>query len=145
MSNSPLKLFGSRRRRKRRKAKLAAMNPAERAAYQARQQSLMSSMGGGIGNIAANSLTNFGGTNSQGDVQSQISEINSKLDTLTGGGNTVGNNTIQTPGGDLSNPSVIDPMQAEETMMDGDDDVVDGSALAKVRKYKGSCKLKKNK
>jgi len=145
MSNSPLKLFGSRRRRKRRKAKLAAMNPAERAAYQARQQSLMSSMGGGIGNIAANSLTNFGGTNSQGDVQSQISEINSKLDTLTGGGNTVSNNTIQTPGGDLSNPSVIDPMQAEETMMGGDDNVVDGSALAKVRKYKGSCKLKKNK
>lgn len=145
MSNSPLKLFGSRRRRKRRKAKLAAMNPAERAAYQARQRNIMSSMGGGIGNIAASGLTNFGGTNSQGDVQSQISEINSKLDTLTGGGNTVGNNTIQTPGGDLSNPSVIDPMQAEETMMGGDDDVVDGSALAKVRKYKGSCKLKKNK
>jgi len=144
MSNSPLKLFGSRRRRKRRKEKLAAMNPAERAAYQARKQSLMNSLGGGIGNIAANSLTNFGGTNNQGDVQSQISEINSKLDTLTGGDNTVGNNTIQTPGGDLSNPSVIDPMQAEETMMGGDDGVVDGSALAKIRKYKGSCKMKRN-
>jgi hypothetical protein len=104
----------------------------------------MSSIGGGIGNIAANSLTNFGGANNQGDVQSQISEINSKLDTLTGGGNTVGNNTIQTPGGDLSNPSVIDPMQAEETMMGGDDEVVDGSALAKIRKYKGSCKMKRN-
>ena len=52
MSNSPLNLFGSRRRRKRRKAKLAAMNPAERAAYQARKQSLMSSIGGGIGNVA---------------------------------------------------------------------------------------------
>jgi hypothetical protein len=36
-------------------------------------------------------------------------------------------------------------MQAEETMMGGDDEVVDGSALAKIKKYKGSCKLKKNK
>ena len=145
MSNSPLNLFGNRRRRKRRKAKLAAMNPAEKAAYQARKQSLMSSIGGGIGNVAAAGLTNFGGANNHGDVQSQISEINSKLDTLTGSGDTVGNNTIQTPGGDLTNPSIIDPMQAEETMMGGDDEVVDGSALAKIKKYKGSCKLKKNK
>jgi hypothetical protein len=45
MSNSPLNLFGSRRRRKRRKAKLAAMTPAERAADIARKQNLMSSMG----------------------------------------------------------------------------------------------------
>jgi len=143
MSNSPLNLFGSRRRRKRRKAKLAAMNPAERAAYQARKQNLMSSMGvGGIGNIAAQGLTGAGQATSGGDVQSQISEINSKLDTLTGGGNTVGNNTIQTPGGDLSNPSVIDPMQAEETMMGGDDEVVDGS-MAMMKRYKGKCKMKR--
>ena len=132
MSNSPLNLFGSKRRRKRRKAKLAAMNPAERAAYQARKQSLMSSIGGGIGNVAAAGLTNFGGANNQGDVQSQISEINSKLDTLTGSGDTVGNNTIQTPGGDLTNPSVIDPMQAEETMMGGDEVDSQGNEISRI-------------
>ena len=145
MSDSPLNLFGSRRRRRRRKAKLAAMNPAERAAYVARKQNLMSAMGvGGVGNIAAQGLTGAGQATSGGDVQSQISEINSKLDTLTGG-NTVGNNTIQAPGQELSNSSVIDPMQAQETMMGGDDEVVDGSALAKVTKCKGSYKSKKNK
>ena len=145
MSNSPLNLFGSRRRRRRRKAKLAAMNPAERAAYVARKQNLMSAMGvGGLGNIAAQGLTGGGQATGGADVQSQISEINSKLDTLTGG-NTVGNNTIQAPGQELSNSSVIDPMQAQETMMGGDDEVVDGSALAKVTKCKGSYKSKKNK
>lgn len=144
MSDSPLNLFGSKRKRRRRKAKLAAMNPAERAAYVARKQNLMSAMGvGGMGNIAAQGLTGAGQATSGGDVQSQISEINSKLDTLTGS-NNVGNNTIQAPGQELSNASVIDPMQAEETMMGGDDEVVDGSALAKIKKYKGSCKMKRN-
>jgi len=142
MSNSPLNLFGSRRRRKRRKAKLAAMTPAERAADIARKQNLMSSMGvGGMGNIAAQGLTGAGQATSGGDVQSQISEINSKLDTLTGS-NNVGNNTIQAPGQELSNASVIDPMQAEETMMGGDDEVVDGS-MAMMKRYKGKCKMKR--
>ena len=142
MSDSPLNLFGSKRRRRRRKAKLAAMNPAERAAYQARKQSLMSSIGmGGIGNIAAQGLTGAGQATSGGDVQSQISEINSKLDTLTGS-SAAGNNTIQAPGQELSNASVIDPMQAEETMMGGDDEVVDGS-MAMMKRYKGKCKMKR--
>ena len=142
MSDSPLNLFGSRRRRRKRKAKLAAMNPAERAAYVARKQNLMSAMGvGGIGNIAAQGLTGAGQATSGGDVQSQISEINSKLDTLTGS-STAGNNTIQAPGQELSNSSVIDPMQAEETMMGGDDEVVDGS-MAMMRRYKGKCKMKR--
>ena len=142
MSNSPLNLFGSRRRRKRRKAKLAAMTPAERAADIARKQNLMSSMGvGGMGNIAAQGLTGAGQATSGGDVQSQISEINSKLDTLTGS-NNVGNNTIQAPGQELSNASVIDPMQAEETMMGGDDEVVNGS-MAMMKRYKGKCKMKR--
>ena len=139
MSNSPLNgLFGSKRRRRRRKAKLAAMNPAERAAYKARKQNLMSAIGaGGIGNIAAQGLTGVGQATSGGDVQSQISEINSKLDTLTGGGGSVAgvaNNVIQAP----------EP--AEPASDIGDDvDVVDGdSALAKLKKYKGSCKMKKN-
>ena len=143
MSDSPLNLFGSRRRKKRRQAKLAAMNPAERAAYKARKQNLMSAIGaGGIGNIAAQGLTGVGQATSGGDVQSQISEINSKLDTLTGDGQ-VANNTIATPASDLSTSSTIDPMQAEETMMGGDDEVVDGS-MAMMRRYKGSCKMKKN-
>ena len=142
MSDSPLNLFGSKRRRRRRKAKLAAMNPAERAAYVARKQNLMSSMGvGGMGNIAAQGLTGAGQATSGGDVQSQISEINSKLDTLTGS-NNVGNNTIQAPGQELSNASVIDPMQAEETMMGGDDEVVNGS-MAMMKRYKGKCKMKR--
>ena len=142
MSDSPLNLFGSKRRRRRRKAKLAAMNPAERAAYVARKQNLMSAMGvGGLGNIAAQGLTGAGQATSGGDVQSQISEINSKLDTLTGS-NNVGNNTIQAPGQELSNASVIDPMQAEETMMGGDDEVVNGS-MAMMKRYKGKCKMKR--
>jgi hypothetical protein len=142
MSDSPLNLFGSKRKRRRRKAKLAAMNPAERAAYVARKQNLMSAMGvGGMGNIAAQGLTGAGQATSGGDVQSQISEINSKLDTLTGS-NNVGNNTIQAPGQELSNASVIDPMQAEETMMGGDDEVVDGS-MAMMKRYKGKCKMKR--
>ena len=138
MSDSPLNLFGSRRRKKRRQAKLAAMNPAEKAAYQAKRQAAMSKfLPGGMGNIAAQGLTGVGQATSGGDVQSQISEINSKLDTLTGGGGSVAgvaNNVIQAP----------EP--AEPASDIGDDvDVVDGdSALAKLRKYKGSCKMKKN-
>jgi len=143
MSDSPLNLFGSRRRKKRRQAKLAAMNPAEKAAYQAKRQAAMSKfLPGGMGNIAAQGLTGVGQATSGGDVQSQISEINSKLDTLTGDGQ-VANNTIATPASDLSTSSTIDPMQAEETMMGGDDEVVDGS-MAMMRRYKGSCKMKKN-
>jgi len=141
MSNSPLNLFGRNRRRKRRKAKLAAMNPAEKAAYRAKQQAAMSSMiGGGLGNIAAQGIAGVGQAAGGGDVQSQISEINSKLDTLTGAGNTVGNNTIQAPGQELSNETVLD----EESMMGGDTSAGVGSALAKVmKKYKGSCKMKR--
>ena len=140
MSNSPLNgLFGSKRRRRRRKAKLAAMNPAERAAYKARKQNLMSAMG--VGGVAAAGMAGMGGSNNAGDVQSQISEINSKLDTLTSS-NNVGNNTIQAPGQELSNASVIDPMQAEETMMGGDDEVVNGS-MAMMKRYKGKCKMKR--
>ena len=138
MSDSPLNLFGSKRRRRRRKAKLAAMNPAERAAYQARKQSLMSSIGmGGIGNIAAQGLTGAGQATSGGDVQSQISEINSKLDTLTGS-SAAGNNTIQAPG----QAAMIDPTEVQESMMGGDDEVVDGS-MAMMRRYKGKCKMKR--
>ena len=138
MSDSPLNLFGSKRRRRRRKAKLAAMNPAERAAYQARKQSLMSSIGmGGMGNIAAQGLTGAGQATSGGDVQSQISEINSKLDTLTGSG-AAGNNTIQAPG----QAAMIDPTEVQESMMGGDDEVVDGS-MAMMRRYKGKCKMKR--
>ena len=138
MSDSPLNLFGSRRRRRKRKAKLAAMNPAERAAYVARKQNLMSAMGvGGIGNIAAQGLTGAGQATSGGDVQSQISEINSKLDTLTGSG-TAGNNTIQAPG----QTAMIDPTEVQESMMGGDDEVVDGS-MAMMRRYKGKCKMKR--
>ena len=138
MSDSPLNLFGSRRRRRKRKAKLAAMNPAERAAYVARKQNLMSAMGvGGIGNIAAQGLTGAGQATSGGDVQSQISEINSKLDTLTGSG-TVGNNTIQAHG----QAAMIDPTEVQESMMGGDDEVVDGS-MAMMRRYKGKCKMKR--
>ena len=141
MSDSPLNLFGRNRRRKRRKAKLAAMNPAEKAAYRAKQQAAMSSMiGGGLGNIAAQGIAGVGQATSSGDVQSQISEINSKLDTLTGAGNTVGNNTIQAPGQELSNETVLD----EESMMGSDTSAGVGSALAKVmKKYKGSCKMKR--
>tara|TARA_R110000764_G_scaffold18168_2_gene49228 strand:- start:32 stop:448 length:417 start_codon:yes stop_codon:yes gene_type:complete len=136
MSDSPLNLFGSRRRKKRRQAKLAAMGPAQKAAYQAKQQAAMSKyLPGGMGSIAG-----AGAASGGGDVQSQISEINSKLDTLTGGGEAA-NNTIATPTNDLSNSSTIDPMQAEETMMGGDDEVVDGS-MAMMRRYKGSCKMK---
>ena len=138
MSDSPLNLFGSGRRRRKRKAKLAAMNPAERAAYVARKQNLMSAMGvGGMGNIAAQGLTGAGQATSGGDVQSQISEINSKLDTLTGSG-TVGNNTIQAPG----QAAMIDPTEVQESMMGGDDEVVDGS-MAMMRRYKGKCKMKR--
>ena len=138
MSDSPLNLFGSRRRRRKRKAKLAAMNPAERAAYVARKQNLMSAMGvGGMGNIAAQGLTGAGQATSGGDVQSQISEINSKLDTLTGSG-TAGNNTIQAPG----QTAMIDPTEVQESMMGGDDEVVDGS-MAMMRRYKGKCKMKR--
>ena len=138
MSDSPLNLFGSRRRRRKRKAKLAAMNPAERAAYVARKQNLMSAMGvGGMGNIAAQGLTGAGQATSEGDVQSQISEINSKLDTLTGSG-TAGNNTIQAPG----QAAMIDPTEVQESMMGGDDEVVDGS-MAMMRRYKGKCKMKR--
>ena len=138
MSDSPLNLFGSKRRRRRRKAKLAAMNPAERAAYQARKQSLMSSIGmGGMGNIAAQGLTGAGQATSGGDVQSQISEINSKLDTLTGS-SAAGNNTIQAPG----QAAMIDPTEVQESMMGGDDEVVDGS-MAMMRRYKGKCKMKR--
>jgi len=138
MSNSPLNLFGSRRRRKRRKAKLAAMTPAERAADIARKQNLMSSMGvGGMGNIAAQGLTGAGQATSGGDVQSQISEINSKLDTLTGS-STAGNNTIQAPG----QGAMIDPTEVQESMMGGDDEIVDGS-MAMMRRYKGKCKMKR--
>jgi len=90
-----------------------------------------------MGNIAG-----AGAASGGGDVQSQISEINSKLDTLTGDGQAA-NNTIATPASDLSTSSTIDPMQAEETMMGGDDEVVDGS-MAMMRRYKGSCKMKKN-
>ena len=141
MSDSPLNLFGRNRRRKRRKAKLAAMNPAEKAAYRAKQQAAMSSMiGGGLGNIAAQGIAGVGQATGGGDVQSQISEINSKLDTLTGAGNTVGNNTIQAPGQELSNETVLD----EESMMGSDTSAGVGSALAKVmKKYKGSCKMKR--
>ena len=138
MSDSPLNLFGSGRRRRKRKAKLAAMNPAERAAYVARKQNLMSAMGvGGIGNIAAQGLTGAGQATSGGDVQSQISEINSKLDTLTGSG-TAGNNTIQAPG----QAAMIDPTEVQESMMGGDDEIVDGS-MAMMRRYKGKCKMKR--
>ena len=138
MSDSPLNLFGSGRRRRKRKAKLAAMNPAERAAYVARKQNLMSAMGvGGIGNIAAQGLTGAGQATSGGDVQSQISEINSKLDTLTGSG-TAGNNTIQAPG----QTAMIDPTEVQESMMGGDDEIVDGS-MAMMRRYKGKCKMKR--
>tara|TARA_R110000737_G_scaffold70034_2_gene98493 strand:- start:286 stop:702 length:417 start_codon:yes stop_codon:yes gene_type:complete len=137
MSDSPLNLFGSRRRKKRRQAKLAAMNPAQKAAYQAKQQAAISKyLPGGMGSIAG-----AGAASGGGDVQSQISEINSKLDTLTGDGQAA-NNTIATPASDLSTSSTIDPMQAEETMMGGDDEVVDGS-MAMMRRYKGSCKMKK--
>ena len=141
MSDSPLNLFGRNRRRKRRKAKLAAMNPAEKAAYRAKQQAAMSSMMGNIpGNIAGQGMAGVGQATSSGDVQSRISEINSKLDTLTGAGNTVGNNTIQAPGQELSNESVLD----EESMMGSDTAAGVGSALAKVmKKYKGSCKMKR--
>ena len=138
MSDSPLNLFGSRRRRRKRKAKLAAMNPAERAAYVARKQNLMSAMGvGGLGNIAAQGLTGGGQATGGADVQSQISEINSKLDTLTGSG-TAGNNTIQAPG----QTAMIDPTEVQESMMGGDDEVVDGS-MAMMRRYKGKCKMKR--
>jgi len=135
MSDSPLNLFGSRRRGNQTR-KLAAMNPAQKAAYQAKQQAAISKyLPGGMGSIAG-----AGAASGGGDVQSQISEINSKLDTLTGGGEAA-NNTIATPTNDLSNSSTIDPMQAEETMMGGDDEVVDGS-MAMMRRYKGSCKMK---
>ena len=142
MSDSPLNLFGSGRRRRKRKAKLAAMNPAERAAYVARKQNLMSAMGvGGMGNIAAQGLTGAGQATSGGDVQSQISEINSKLDTLTGSG-TAGNNTIQAPG----QAAMIDPTEVQESMM-GDTNALDSvnatSALNTLKKYKGSCKMKR--
>jgi len=138
MSDSPLNLFGSRRRKKRRQAKLAAMTPAERAAYKVQQKNrLQGAMAGSLIGGAANIASMAGGVGNTGeDVQSQISEINSKLDTLTGGGGGaagVANNVIQAP----------EP--AEPASAIGDDvDVVDGdSALAKLRKYKGSCKMKK--
>ena len=103
MSNSPLNgLFGSSRRKKRRKAKLAAMTPAERAAYKVQQKNrLQGTMAGSLIGGAANIASMAGGLGNTGeDVQSQISEINSKLDTLTSGGGGaagVANNVIQAP------------------------------------------------
>jgi len=74
------------------------------------------------------------------NITQDLSDINSKLDALTGTGDGA-NNTIQTPGGDLTNPPMINSETLQETAMGGDIDN-DGSALANLRKYKGSCKMK---
>ena len=75
------------------------------------------------------------------NITQDLSDINSKLDALTGTGDGA-NNTIQTPGGDLTNPPMINSEALQENAMGGDSGSIDGSVLANLRKYKGSCKMK---
>ena len=113
---------------------------AERRAKLQQTMASNPSLGGIMGGIAGIGQAAVGtGSAGGGDISQSLSDINSKLDTLTGGGAGGANNTIQTPGGDLS-----DPMQSQEDMLGADTDMIDGSALAKIRKYKGSCKMKRN-
>jgi len=150
MSDSPLNLFGRRRRRKRRKAKLAAMSPEERASYQANRQAKLQQImsGGGLFGVGQGGVGGSGAGvgGGGGDVQSQISEINAKLDALTGNGGGAGGatgiaNTVSNAATEITGPEPADAMGDD---LGSDLSAVDGdSALAKLRKYKGKCKMKR--
>ena len=147
MSDSPLNLFGRRRRRKRRKARLAAMSPEEKASYQANRQAKLQQImsGGGLFGVGQGGVGGSGAGvgGGGGDVQSQISEINAKLDALTGsGGGVSGATGIANTVSNAVPP--VEPVSAIGDDVGSDLDVADeDSALAKLRKYKGSCKIKR--
>ena len=115
---------------------------------------LAASLGGNALSTLAHRIKNRAGRNSgggnHGQIMSKLNEISNKL---SGGANTTSPApttpaTGGTPG--LQNnmddvqPTMIDPTQVDESMM-GNNAVINrgGSALNKVKKYKGKCKIKK--
>ena len=108
------------------------------------------SMASHLGKVLRTARAGKNSGGNHGQIMSKLNEISNKL---SGGANTTSPApttpaTGGTPG--LQNnmddvqPTMIDPTQVDESMM-GNNAVINrgGSALNKVKKYKGKCKIKK--
>ena len=118
-------LFGRRRKNKRGRANLA-----------------LQALGLGMGNFGGNSQEDY-----QENVMSSLDNITEQLGSI--GATNPEASGVSTPGGsggvaDAISSAAVDPNEVEESMMGDSNQVTNASsALNTLKKYKGSCKMKR--